>query len=156
VSLFEHTIEVDVPVRVAYDQWTLFKEYPEFMDGVDSVELVDRITLSWVATIFGRRRAWKARIVERTPDVRVAWRSINGAINDGTVLFHSLGLDRTLVTLRLEMEPDGPVEDPATARAFVERRVRGDLRRFKKFVEDRLVPTGAWRGQAHPARVART
>src|SRR3954454_17640294 len=94
---FEDTIEVDVPVRVAYDQWTQFNEFPQFMDGVQSVTRLDESTLEWVATIAGRRRTWRVRILDLTPDIRVAWQSIDGGVHNGTVLFRSLTLDRTVV-----------------------------------------------------------
>jgi uncharacterized membrane protein len=147
---FEDTIEVDVPVRVAYDQWTQFHEFPQFMDGVESVTRLDAKTLAWGANIAGRRRSWKAEIVDQTPDVRVAWQSIDGGMNKGTVLFRSVTLDRTLVTLQLAVEPDGPMEALATPDGFLEGQVRGNLRRFKDLVEERLVPPGPWRGRVDP------
>ena len=145
MARFEDTIEVEVPVRVAYDQWTQFREFSNFMEGVESVESLDSMTLRWVVTSGGRQRTRMARIIERTPDVRIAWQSIDGGANDGTVLFRSLGLDRTVVTLRLDVQSDGPIEAAGMTPASMERQVRGDLRRFKAFVEDHLVPTGAWR-----------
>ena len=147
---FEDTIEVDVPVRVAYDQWTQFSEFPRFMDGVESVKRLDRSTLEWVATIAGRRRTWRVRVLEQTPDVRIAWQGIDGGASDGTVLFRPLGLDRTLVTLRLEVEPDGPMEALGAPDGFLERQAAGNLRRFKDLVEEQLVPTSPWRGGVDP------
>ena len=152
MARFEDTIEVEVPVRVGYDQWTQFREFPKFMEGVESVELLDSMTLRWVATSGGRQRTWTARIIERTPDVRIAWQSIDGGANDGTVLFRSLGLDRTLVTLRLDVQSDGPMEAAGTTPASMERQVRGDLRRFKAFVEEKLVPTGPLWGPGQAGR----
>jgi len=149
---FEDTIEVDVPVRVAYDQWTQFNEFPQFMDGVESVKRLDPSTLEWVATIAGRRRTWTVRIVDQNPDVRVAWQSIDGGASDGTVLFRSLSIDRTLVTLRLEVEPDGPMEAFGAPDGFLERQVRGNLRRFKDLVEEQFVPPGPWRGRVDRGR----
>src|SRR3954454_9726982 len=99
---FEDTIEVDVPVRVAYDQWTQFNEFPQFMDGVESVTRLDESTLEWVATIAGRRRTSRVRILDQTPDIRLAWQSIDGGVHTGTLLSGSSSLDRTVVTLRLE------------------------------------------------------
>jgi uncharacterized membrane protein len=147
---FEDTIEVDVPVRVAYDQWTQFDEFPQFMDGVESVTLLDATTLEWVATIAGRRRTWRVRILDQTPDIRVAWESMDGGVSDGTVLFRSLSLDRTVVTLRLEVEPDGPMEALGAPAGLLEGQGRANLRRFKDLVEERLVPPGPWRGRVDP------
>jgi uncharacterized membrane protein len=147
---FEDTIEVDVPVRVAYDQWTQFNEFPQFMDGVESVTPLDATTLEWVATIASRRRTWRVRILDQTPDIRVAWESMDGGVSDGTVLFRSLSLDRTVVTLRLEVEADGSMEALGAPAGFLERQVRASLRRFKDLVEERLVPPGPWRGRVDP------
>jgi uncharacterized membrane protein len=147
---FEDTIEVDVPVRVAYDQWTQFNEFPQFMDGVESVTPLDATTLEWVATIAGRRRTWRVRILDQTPDIRVAWESMDGGVSDGTVLFRSLSLDRTVVTLRLEVEPDGPMEALGAPAGLLEGQGRANLRRFKDLVEERLVPPGPWRGRVDP------
>jgi uncharacterized membrane protein len=147
---FEDTIEVDVPVRVAYDQWTQFNEFPQFMDGVESVTPLDATTLEWVATIAGRRRTWRVRILDQTPDIRVAWESMDGGVSDGTVLFRSLSLDRTVVTLRLEVEPDGPMDALGAPAGLLEGQGRANLRRFKDLVEERLVPPGPWRGRVDP------
>ena len=125
-------------------------EFPRFMDGVESVKRLDRSTLEWVATIAGRRRTWRVRVLEQTPDVRIAWQRIDGGASDGTVLFRPLGLDRTLVTLRLEVEPDGPMEALGAPDGFLERQVRGNLRQFKDLVEEQLVPPGPWRGGVDP------
>jgi len=146
---FESTIHVDVPVRVAYDQWTQFEEFPRFMENVESVEQIDDRTLRWVASIAGQRKDWTAEISDQTPDTRIAWRSTSGDKNDGAVLFQSLDANRTRVTLRIDADPQGPVETVGAALGFLERAVEGDLKRFKEFIESREVPTGAWRGEIH-------
>ncbi|HET7181517.1 MAG TPA: SRPBCC family protein, partial [Candidatus Limnocylindrales bacterium] len=97
MSRISESIDVDVPVKIAYDQWTQFESFPEFMDGVDKVVQVDETTLDWTATIAGRTKQWRARITEQQPDELVAWRSIDGARNDGSVSFESLGPNRTRV-----------------------------------------------------------
>jgi uncharacterized membrane protein len=153
MSRFEDAIEVDVPVRIAYDQWTQFEEFPQFMDGVESVKQLDDKRLAWVAKIAGQREEWLAEIVDQVPDKRIAWKAIEGADNAGAVLFEPLGPDRTRITLRIDAEPEGPVESIGAALGFLERRVSGDLKRFKEFIESKVVPTGAWRGEIHGDRV---
>ena len=140
-------IEVAVPTRVAYDQWTQFESFPRFRAGVDRVVQVDARTLEWTATIAGVVKHWRAEIVEQQPDEVVAWRSIEGAHNDGAIHFEPLGPERTRVSLTLDVEPEGLVEKAADALGVVERRVRGDLMRFKELIESRGQPTGAWRGR---------
>ncbi|HEX7345913.1 MAG TPA: SRPBCC family protein [Candidatus Limnocylindrales bacterium] len=147
MSRIVESIDVEVPVRVAYDQWTQFEEFPRFMDGVKRVEQLNDTTLEWTAEINGVERSWQAEIVEQEPDQVVAWRSTSGAKNDGRVTFEALGADRTRVTLELEVEPEGVVEKAGDALGFVERQVEGDLRRFKEFIESRGTPTGGWRGE---------
>jgi len=147
VSRIIEEIDVAVPTRVAYDQWTQFESFPRFMAGVDRVVQVDARTLEWTATIAGVVKHWRAEIVDQQPDEVVAWRSIEGAHNDGAVHFEALGPDRTRVSLTLDVEPEGLVEKAADALGVVERRVRGDLLRFKEFIEARGVATGAWRGR---------
>ena len=155
MSTIVESIEVDVPVRTAYDQWTQFEEFPEFMDGVKKVEQVSDKTLEWTAKIAGVERTWRAEIVEQEPDQRVAWRSTTGARNAGVVTFQPLGETRTRVTLQLDVDPEGPVESAGDALGMVERQVEGDVRRFKEFIEGRRQPTGAWRGEIHEGATRR-
>jgi uncharacterized membrane protein len=147
VSEKQHSIDVNVPVRTAYDQWTQFEDFPRFMEGVERVVQLDDTTLEWTANIAGQRRTWRAKITEQQPDERVAWTSIEGAKNAGVVTFHRLGDNQTRVTLQLDVEPEGPVESAGDALGFVDRRIQGDLERFKEFIESRQQPTGAWRGE---------
>ena len=147
MSQIIESIDVDVPVRVAYDQWTQFEEFPKFMDAVERVEQLDDTTLRWTAEIAGVKKTWKAEITEQTPDQRIAWTSTEGAENAGVVTFHRLDDRKTRVTLQLDVEPEGPVETVGEALGFVGRQAKGDLERFKEFVESRGVATGAWRGE---------
>ena len=147
MSKISEQIDVDVPVRIAYDQWTQFETFPQFMEGIERVVQVDDTTVDWTASIAGRTKQWRARIEEQQPDELISWRSIDGARNDGRVEFESLGPTRTRVMLELDVEPDGAIEAAGDALGVVEGRVRGDLERFKEFIEGRQVPTGAWRGE---------
>jgi uncharacterized membrane protein len=146
----EESIDVDVPVRTAYDQWTQFEEFPRFMDGVESVVQLDDTHLRWEAEIAGATRIWDAEISEQTPDQRIAWHSTLGAANAGVVTFHRLDDEKTRVMLQLEFEPDGIVEQVGDKLGFVKRRATGDLERFKAFIEERGAETGAWRGEVSP------
>jgi hypothetical protein len=140
--------EVDVacPVRTVYDQWTQFEDFPEFMEGVQSVRQLDDTTLVWTAQIAGQQRSWKARITEQVPDTRISWESTEGARNAGIVQFEPLTDETTRIFLDLDFEPEGLVEATGDKLGFVKRRAEGDLERFKAFVEARRSPTGAWRG----------
>ena len=147
MATIEKSINVDVPVRTAYNQWTQFEEFPRFMDGVKEVQQLDDERLHWIAQIGGKQEEWDARITEQKPDERVAWRSEGGATNAGAVTFHRLSDDQTRVMLQLEYEPQGVVESTGDVLGFVTRRVEGDLERFKEFIEERGRETGEWRGQ---------
>jgi len=147
VSRISDTIDLDVPVSVAYDQWTQFETFPQFMEGVERVVQLDERTLDWTATIAGRTKHWRAEIIEQVPDRVISWRSTEGARNDGTVRFQPVDVERSRLTVELEVEPDGAIEATGDALGLVGRRVRGDLERFKAFIESRGVATGAWRGE---------
>jgi uncharacterized membrane protein len=146
---FEDSVEVDVPVRAAYDQWTQFEDFPRFMEGVERVVQRDDKTLDWTAHIAGQRKQWTAEITDQTPDTRIAWKSVSGDENAGAVLFEPIDGNRTRVTLKLDADPEGLIETVGANIGFLERRVKGDLKRFKEFMESRGVPTGAWRGEIH-------
>jgi uncharacterized membrane protein len=147
MSQIMESIDVDVPVRTAYDQWTQFEEFPRFMEGVEQVEQLDDTTLRWTAQIAGVRKSWTAEITEQTPDQRIAWNATEGAENAGVVTFHRLDDQKSRVTLQLDVEPEGPVESAGDALGFVQRRAKGDMERFKAFIEQRGAATGAWRGE---------
>jgi uncharacterized membrane protein len=147
MSQIIESIDVEVPVRVAYDQWTQFEEFPRFMEAVEKVEQLDDTTLRWSAKIAGVTKTWTAKITEQDPDQRIAWNSIEGAQNAGVVTFHRLDDRKTRVTLQLDVEPEGPVESAGDALGFVQRQAKGDLERFKQFIEQQGVASGAWRGE---------
>ena len=141
------SIDVDVPVRTAYDQWTQFEEFPRFMEGVESIRQLDETHLEWKAKVAGVTKEWRAEITEQTPDQRIAWQATDGARNAGVVTFHRLDDRRSRVTLQLDVEPEGPLESIGDAVGVLKRQVSGDLERFKEFIEERGVATGAWRGE---------
>ena len=147
MSEIVESVDVDVAVRTAYDQWTQFESFPEFMDGVKQVRQLDDRTLEWVADVAGKEKRWRATITEQEPDQRIAWTSTEGARNAGVVTFHRLGEGRSRVTLQLDVEPDGPLETVGDALGVVKNRVKDDMKRFKAFIEARGIETGAWRGE---------
>lgn len=153
MNTVEKSIVVDVPVNTAYNQWTQFEEFPQFMEGVEEVRQEGDSHTHWRANIAGKEVEWDADITEQTPDQRVSWRSTTGAHNAGTVSFQPQGADRTNVTLRLEYEPEGFFENIGSALGFVDSRIKGDLERFKAFIEQRGRETGAWRGEIHGSQV---
>lgn len=153
MATIKKSIEVDLPLDRVYDQWTQFEDFPEFMEGVERVVQRNDKYLDWTATVGGQTRRWTAEIVDQTPGQRIAWKSIDGAANAGAVLFEPIGDARTKVDLTIDAEPDGPVDQAGVALGFLDRRVEGDLARFKAFIEARREPTGAWTGEIHGARV---
>jgi uncharacterized membrane protein len=146
MSSIVESVDVAVPVRTAYNQWTQFEEFPRFMEGVSSVEQLDDQHLHWVADIAGVTREWDAEITEQEPDMRIAWRSTTGTDNAGVVTFHKLDDEQTRVHLQLDIEPEGVVEKAGDAMGFIKRRASGDLERFKELIEARGRESGAWRG----------
>jgi len=142
----EKSIEVEVPLSTAYNQWTQFEDFPRFMEGVLEVRQLDDHLLYWRAEIVGQAKEWHARILRQIPDRLIEWISEEGAKNAGEVTFEPGWGGATLVTLRMEYEPDDIVETVGDKLGFVSRRVEGDLQRFKEFIESRGVETGAWRG----------
>ncbi len=147
MAKFEGSIDVNVPVRTAYDQWTQFETFPQFMEGVEEVRQVNDTKLEWRAEIGGRTEEWEAEITEQIPDQRIAWTSRTGAKNAGVVTFHHIDDTTTRVMLQVEYEPETVVEHAGAALGVVERRMKGDLERFKEFIESRGEATGAWRGK---------
>jgi uncharacterized membrane protein len=142
----EKRILVNVPVSVAYNQWTQFEEFPHFMGGVKSITQLDDERQTWVAEIGGVRRQWEARILEQVPDTRVSWAATEGATNAGSVSFEDLGGGQTQINLVLEYEPEGLVEKIGDKLNVVENQAEADLERFKAFIEDEGYASGAWRG----------
>jgi uncharacterized membrane protein len=146
MSMIEKSIEVDVPVKTAYNQWTQFEEFPKFMEGVEQVKQLNDRRLHWKANIAGKEEEWDAEITEQIPDQRIAWTSKGGATNAGLVTFHALSDGKAKLTLQMEYVPSGSLEKAGDAMGLVSRRVEGDLKRFKEFIECRGQETGAWRG----------
>jgi len=146
VSNVTQSIDVDVPVRTAYNQWTQFEEFPKFMSGVKQVRQLDDTHLEWTAEIAGKDKTWKAEITEQNPDERVAWKATDGAENAGVVTFHRLAEGKTRVTVQMDIDPEGFVENVADKAGILDRRVKADMKRFKEFIESRDSATGTWRG----------
>ena len=143
----EESIDVQVPVRTAYNQWTQFEEFPRFMEGVREVRQQDETHLHWVAAIGGKEHEWDAEITEQRPDERVAWKSTRGKGNAGVVTFHRLSDSETRVMVQMDYEAEGLMESLGSALGSGDRLVRGDLERFKELVESRGLESGAWRGE---------
>ena len=145
----ERSIEVGVPVRTAYDQWTQFEEFPQFMDGVESITQTDDTHLHWKTKIGGKEKEFDAVISEQTPDQRIAWESEGGPEHAGVVTFHRISDDTTRIMLQMDYTPEGPLEKAGDLLGVVERRVKGDLERFKQLIEARGAggESGAWRGE---------
>ncbi|WP_449060848.1 SRPBCC family protein [Planomonospora algeriensis] len=146
MSTIEQSIDVNVPIRTAYNQWTQFESFPEFMEGVESVKQLGDTRTAWIVEIAGVRREFEAEITEQHPDERVAWKSVDRPHQAGVVTFHHLTPDTTRVTLQMEYDPEGFVETVGDWLQIVRVRVKGDLERFKAFIESRGAETGAWRG----------
>jgi uncharacterized membrane protein len=143
----EQSVEVNVPVSTAYNQWTQFEEFPKFMDGVKEVRQLDDTHLHWVAEIGGHSEEWDAEITEQNPDERVAWKATGGKQNAGVVTFHRIDDQTSKIMLQLEWESEGIVEKLGSAIGQDDRKVKSDLERFKELIESRGTPSGAWRGE---------
>ena len=147
MSTIEKSIEVNVPVRTAYNQWTQFEEFPKFMEGVKQVTQLDDKRLHWKAEIAGKEKEWDAEITEQMPDQRIAWTSRGGAVNDGIVMFQPLSEGRSRISLKVAYLPEGFVENVGDDLGALSTRVQGNLERFKVFIERQGHETGAWRGK---------
>lgn len=141
------TIDVDVPVEVAYAQWTQFESFPHFMKGVEQIRQLDDVTTEWTVEIAGVERTFTAKISEQTPNHRIAWKATEGLVHAGVVTFHALSDTTSRVTLQMDFEPEGFVETAGDVLGFPELQARGDLKRFKKFIENTGRPTGSWDGK---------
>jgi uncharacterized membrane protein len=147
MSTVEESIEVAVPVTTAYNQWTQFESFPQFMEGVERIEQTSDTMTHWVTKVAGVKREFDARITEQHPDDRVAWTSMDEPRQAGVVTFHRLSEDTTKVMVQMDFEPGGLVETAGDKLGVVKHRVKGDLERFKNFIEDRGTETGGWRGE---------
>ncbi len=147
-TTIEQSIDLDVPVRTAYDQWTRFEEFPQFMKGVEEIRQIDDRHLHWVADFGGSRHEWDAEIVEQSPEERVAWRNTDGKDNAGVVTFHKLSDTSSRVMVQIDFVPEGIKEKVGAAINAPDRQVKGDLERFKELVEAKGGPDeGGWRGE---------
>jgi uncharacterized membrane protein len=154
MTTIEQDIEIDVPVDVAYAQWTQFEDFPEFMSNVKEVRQLDDTRLMWTAEIGGREHSWEAKIIEQEPNRRIAWQATEGLRNGGTVTFEPGDEGNTThVRVELEYEPEGMIEKVGSALNADEAFVSADLRRFKALVEERQAPTGEWGGRIDSGRV---
>jgi len=142
-------------VREVYDQWTQFEDFPEFMEGVTAVHQESDSVLHWQADIGGQHREWRAKITRQEPDRVIAWESIDGARNTGVVTFEPAGPSATLVSLDLDFEPHGLVEQAGDKLGVVQRKAQRDLERFRDFIENRGTATGAWRGEIEGGQVTK-
>ena len=147
MATIEESVEVEVPVRTAYNQWTQFEDFPHFMEGVEQVKQITDTRVHWKASFGGQTREWDAEIVEQIPDERISWKSTEGAENAGVVTFHKLAPGKSKVMLQLEFDPEGIVEQAGDKLGIVRARTTGDLKRFKTFIESQGSETGAWRGE---------
>jgi uncharacterized membrane protein len=146
MATIEQSIEVGAPLTTVYNQWTQFEEFPRFMEGVEQVSQRDDTHLHWVAQFGGARHEWDAEITEQKPDERVAWRNTEGKDNAGVVTFHRLDDDTTRVMVQMDFVPEGVKEKIGDALGAPDRRVKGDLERFKEMIEARGRESGGWRG----------
>jgi uncharacterized membrane protein len=146
----ERSIEVAVPLTTAYDQWTQFEDFPQFMEGVEEVRQLNDTLTHWRVSIGGTTREFDAEITEQRPDERVAWRAVEGTTHAGLVTFAPVDATATRVTLHMELDPEGLVEKAGEVLGVIERRIKGDLERYKEFIESRQIETGAWRDEVPP------
>lgn len=151
MATVQESIEVNVPLSQAYNQWTQFEAFPHFMSGVESVSQLDDTTVHFKTSIGGVRREYDARITTQEPDQRVSWESLDEPRNAGTVRFEALGDAATKVNVELSWEPDSAAEKIGAAIGLDSRQVAADLKKFKHFIEERGAETGGWRGSVDPA-----
>lgn len=147
MSTIEQSIEVNAPLSAVYNQWTQFEEFPQFMEGIDEITQTDATHMHWVAEIAGSRQEWDAEITEQSPDERIAWKNTSGLENAGVVTFHRVGVNVTRVMVQMDFATEGVIEKVGDALGAPDRRVKGDLDRFKEMIEAGDGETGAWRGE---------
>jgi uncharacterized membrane protein len=150
LSSVSESIEVDVPVRTAYNQWTQFEDFPQFMSTVKEIKQLSDTRLRWCATVAGKEKEWEAEITEQIPDERIAWRSVSGVANEGVVTFQPLGDERTRITLEMTYLPETFAEEAADSFGAVKLQTKENLSKFKKLLEARGTESGAWRGTVSP------
>ena len=146
-STIERSVDLNVPVRTAYNQWTQFEDFPLFMTRVDSVEQVDDEHLRWQAIVGGKIREGEMEICEQIPDKRVAWKSLSGPFNAGVVTFHRIDDDQSRMMVQFDYSPEGFVQMARDAVGLVGKQLGRELEGFKEFIETRGKETGSWRGE---------
>lgn len=146
-SSVAESIEINVPVKTAYNQWTQFEDFPQFMKSVKEIRQLDNKHLHWVANVAGETKEWDAEITEQIPDKRIAWRSVTGVKNGGVATFHKISDNVTRVMVQMDYEPDGALETVGDAIGAVRMELRSNLHNFKEMLEKRGSETGAWRGK---------
>ena len=147
------SVVVDVPVSVAYDQWTQFEEFPKFMEAVTKVRQLDDRHLEWTAEIGGEEHSWQAEISQQERDRLISWRATEGKYNSGKVTFEPLEGDRTRIDVEMTYDAEGWKESAGSALGFDSHQVGQDLDRFKEFIEERGAPTGGWSGEVDHGKV---
>ncbi|MET8562662.1 SRPBCC family protein [Streptomyces flaveolus] len=151
MSKVREAVEVDVPLHTAYNQWTQFEDFPNFMEGVEEVRQLDDRHNHWTTKIGGVRREFDTEIVDQLPDERITWRTTSGDTSQkGTVRFERLDDMHTKVELVMDVEPSGAVEKAADLIGTIDRRVKGDMKRFKHYIEEQGGESGSWRGRIRP------
>ncbi|GAA0652292.1 SRPBCC family protein [Streptomyces thermocarboxydovorans] len=151
MSTVKETVDVEVPVGTAYNQWTLFEEFPHFMEGVEEVRQIDDRHNHWTTKIGGVRREFDTEIVDQLPDERITWRTTSGDVQQkGSVRFQRVDDSHTRVELVMDVEPSGIAEKAADMTGTIDRRIKGDMQRFKKFIEKQGGESGGWRGRITP------
>jgi len=146
VSKVVETVDVAVPVHTAYNQWTQFEQFPQFMEGVQEVRQLNDTLMHWVVKVGGVQREFDTKITEQHPDERVAWTSVEGPTHAGVVTFHRIDDSHSRVTAQMDIDPEGFAENVADKTGIIDRRVKGDMKRFREYIEHRGQETGAWRG----------
>ncbi|MBD0693221.1 SRPBCC family protein [Streptomyces sp. CBMA123] len=151
MSMVKESVDVAVPLHTAYNQWTQFEEFPRFMEGVDAVTQLDDRHNHWRTSIGGVSREFDTEIVDQQPDERIAWRTRDGEVDQkGVVTFQRLDDRHTRVNMAIDFRPEGMAEKAGDVMGVVDRRVKGDLKRFKEFIEERGREEGGWRGRISP------
>ena len=146
MSTVKSDIDVNVPISVAYNQWTQFESFPQFMGGVETVTQTSATMTHWTISVDGVKREFDAEITEQKPDERVAWNSIGGEDHAGVVTFHRIADDQTRVSVQLDWKPEGLVEKVGALLQVDDIQIDRDLHRFKELIEANGFETGAWRG----------
>ena len=151
----QQSVDVAVPIKVAYDQWTQFEEWPRFMHRLESADQIDDTKVAFSAKVWGINKRFEAEILEQRPQERIEWDVSEGLAHSGVVTFHELSKRLTRIEVTMDVEPDSLVEKAARGMRFIKRAVRGDLHRFKAYVELNEEAEDGWRGTIEEGEVKR-